>query len=493
MPASNGSGETPPQNLVILMSDEHTRHAAGCYGHPVVRTPNIDRLAAAGTRFSSAYTTVPLCVPARAAFAVGKYNHQIGFWDNGDPYDGSVPSWHHTLRERGHHVASIGKLHFHSRADDNGFSEELLSMHVKDGKGDVLGFIRDELPAREMSWKMARLAGPGESSYTYYDREIAARAQTWLYQEAPKHRDRPWVLFVSLVSPHFPLTAPPEHYYRYYNDPALPWPKQYHPDERPTHPFLTDYASAFPYDDYFETDDDVRRAVAGYYGLCSFMDEQVGKVLQALDDTGLAANTRVMYTSDHGDSLGARGLWGKSTLYEEAAGVPLILAGPDIPAGQVNDTPVSHVDTYPFILDSVGETDPALRQGYPGTSLYELMQDPDPQRQVLCEYHGMGSLVGAFMLRFGRYKYVHYVGYPPQLFDLAADPEEVEDLADRPDSANLLAEGEARLRALLDPEEVDAQARKRQQEMLAHYGGREAVKAMGDLGFSPPPVRVIVE
>lgn len=493
MAVRRSSGRVTPANLLILMSDEHCRQAAGCYGHPLVHTPNLDRLAHRGTRFTSAYTTVPLCVPARAAFATGKYNHQVGFWDNGDPYDGSIPSWHHHLRARGHHVASIGKLHFRSRDDDNGFSEELLSMHVKDGIGDVLGFIRDELPLRDMSWKMARFAGCGESSYTHYDREIAARAQVWLHEEAPKHGDRPWVLFVSLVCPHFPLTAPPEHYYRYYNDPALPWPKQYARDERPDHPYITDYASGFPYDDYFETDDDVRRAVAGYYGLCSFMDEQVGKVLQALDDTGLAASTRVMYLSDHGDNLGARGLWGKSTFYEESAGVPLIIAGPGIPDGHVSATPVSHVDTYPFILDSVGENDPALRRGYPGTSLYELLRSPDEQREVLCEYHGMGSRVGAFMLRFGRYKYIHYVGYPPQLFDLADDPEELTDLAGHPGSAALLAEGEARLRAIVDPEEVDARARERQQHLLARYGGREAVKALGDLGFSPPPVRVIVE
>ena len=294
-----------PCNLLIIMSDEHSRKLAGCYGHPLVQTPNIDGLAGRGTLFTDAYTAVPVCVPARAAFAVGKYNHQVGFWDNADPYDGSVTSWHHTLRARGHHVAAIGKLHFRSRDDDNGFSEELLSMHVLDGKGDLLGLIRDTPPEREMSWKMARLAGPGETPYTYYDREIASRAQIWLRNEAPKHRDRPWVLFVSLVAPHFPLTAPAEHYYRYFGDPRLPMPKLYDRHECPDHPFIADYARTFRYDDYFNDEESVRRALAGYMGLCSFMDEQVGKILGALDDTGLTQTTRVVYTSDHGDNLGA--------------------------------------------------------------------------------------------------------------------------------------------------------------------------------------------
>ena len=122
------------------------------------------------------------------------------------------------------------------------------------------------------------MAGPGESMYTRYDRDIAARAQIWLHEKAREHRgDRPWVLFVSFVAPHFPLTAPSEHFYRYYEDDALPWPKLYAPGERPTRPFVTDYASSLLYDKYFENEDLVRRGVAGYHGLCTFLDEQIGK------------------------------------------------------------------------------------------------------------------------------------------------------------------------------------------------------------------------
>src|SRR4051812_4040991 len=115
-----------PQNLLIIMSDEHSRKVLGCYGNSVVKTPHLDALAERGTLFTDAYTTCPICVPARAAFALGKYVHQIGFWDNADPYDGSQESWHHLMRARGHDVVSIGKLHFRSSDDDNGFTEELL-------------------------------------------------------------------------------------------------------------------------------------------------------------------------------------------------------------------------------------------------------------------------------------------------------------------------------------------------------------------------------
>ena len=480
-----------PANLLVIMSDEHNPKIMGASAHPIVRTPHIDALAAHGTLFSSAYTTCPVCVPARAAFATGKYVHQIGFWDNADAYDGSIPSWHHRLRDRGHRVVSIGKLHFRGQPqDDNGFSEEIIPMNIIEGKGDLMGLVRNDLPERALSWKIAKLAGPGETAYTAYDREIATRAQIWLREEAPRYRDKPWVLFVSFVCPHFPLVAPAEFYYEYPLD-KMPMPKQYGRSERPEHPYLRDYAGSFVYDRFFD-EEKVRKAIAAYYGLCSFLDDNIGKVLRALEESGLGESTRILYTSDHGDNLGARGLWGKSTLYEEVAGVPLIVKGPELPCGLRVDTPASHVDTYPFIMECVGEDRPQMYDGQRGCSLFKLAQGERPERNVLSEYHGMGSTTGAFMIRHGKYKYVHYVAYRPQLFDLAADPEELRDLALDPRYAGLIAECEARLHAICDPAEVDARAKKRQAELLEQHGGREAVIRRGDLGFTPPPGYPIV-
>jgi choline-sulfatase len=354
--------------------------------------------------------------------------------------------------------------------------------------GDLLGLIRDDLPVRGAAYKMARMAGPGESPYTQYDREIASRAQIWLHEEARKYRDKPWVLFVSFVAPHYPLTAPPQHFYRYFDDPRLRMPLFYERHERPEHPFIHDYARSFNFDDYFESPGDVRRAVAGYYGLCSFMDEQAGKVFDALTAAGLAADTRIIYTSDHGDAVGKRGLWGKSTLYEETAGVPLIVAGESIPQGRVIDSVANLVDVYPFIVDCVGESDAGMIEpDHPGISIARLANGENPKRTVLSEYHGMGSTTGAFAIRYGRFKYIHYVKYRPQLFDLERDPDERRDLHGDPRYAKIFEECESKLRALLSPEEVDARAKKRQAEQLERHGGREAVIARGDLGFSPPP------
>jgi choline-sulfatase len=476
-----------PKNLLVLMSDEHAPQAMSCAGHPLALTPNLDRLAARGTRFTAAYCTSPICVPSRAGFATGKYPHQIGYWDNADAYEGAVPSWHHLLRNHGHRVVSIGKLHFRGRpGDDHGFSEELLAMHVVHGIGDVKGLVRENIPRRKGYDKLARLAGPGESPYTRYDRDIAARAQVWLHEEGRRRQDRPWALFVSFVCPHFPLVAPPEFFYRYAAA-QIPLPKQYAPLERPKHPYLADYDACVAYDAGFGGDPEkVRRALAGYLGLVSFMDENVGKVLAALEDAGIAADTRVVYTSDHGDNMGARGLWGKSTMYEESAGVPLVLAGPGIDSGALCAAPASHVDLFPFFLDAVGAPKPT-DGGYKGVSPLELAAGRHAGRAVLSEYHALGSTAGITLVRKGRWKYVHCARYRPQLFDLERDPGELVDLAGDLQYSAPLAEMHAELLRHLNPQEVDARAKRRQAELLAQYGGREAALARGDLNYTPAP------
>ncbi len=392
------------------------------------------------------------------------------------------------LRDAGHRVVSIGKLHFRGRpGDDHGFSEEIVPMHIIDGIGDVKGLVRENIPTRKGGDKMAKRAGPGESAYTIYDRDIAARAQIWLHEEAPKWRDRPWVLFVSFVCPHFPLTAPPQWFYRYWQQ-DLPMPKQYAKDARPHHPFLDTYAHTVDYDQHFASDADVKRAIAGYAGLVSAMDENVGYVLRALRDAGLAQDTRVIYTSDHGDNVGARGLWGKSTLYEESAGVPLIVAGPDVPAGRVVAAPVSHIDCAPTILE--GGRPPAARRR-PSTArriVARAGERRDPAAAGHCR-------VPRDRLRRGRlHAALRLVEVLPLRRRTARSSstsrpilKSSSDVAGDPRFAATLAEGERLLRAALDPEATDARAKRRQAELLAQFGGREKALARGDLGFTPAP------
>jgi choline-sulfatase len=475
-----------PTNLVFILSDEHNKRVTGCYGHPIVRTPNLDALARRGTRFTSAYTNCPICVPARASFATGQYVHRVRCWDNAIAYDGEKPSWGHRLRPQGHHVAAIGKLHYKAPSPDlHGFDEEILPMHIVNGVGDLLGLIRDELPRRGGALKLGPEAGPGESEYTRYDRSIADEAVNWLKNEAPRHRQKSWALYVGFVCPHFPLIAPPE-FYDLYPEDEVPWPDLYDQAKRPRHPFIEAMRRCLCFDEPFDAPM-VRRAIAAYFGLVSFLDDNVGKILRALAETGLAERTRVVYSSDHGDNLGARGLWGKSTMYEESAGIPMIMAGPDVPAGRVCDTPVSLVDGFPTFIDALGATPDPRDRNLPGVSLLDIAGGHVPQRTVLSEYHAAGAITASFMIRHGRHKYIHYVGMPPMLFDLDVDPREQNDLGLDPAHQAVIAECEARLRDLVDPEAVDRAARADQRAQIERHGGKEAILEKGTFRYSPPP------
>ena len=473
-----------PANLLIIMADQHSRRVLGCHGHPLVRTPHLDRLAARGTRFSDAYTNSPICVPARASFATGRYPHQIRHWDNADPYHGDVPSWGHRLMEAGHRATSIGKLHYRSEEDANGFDEEIIPLHVLDGLGDLHGLIRDELPPRSKNRGYVADAQGGESTYTAYDRDITARALRWLKEEAPRQGDKPWALFVSLVCPHPPFTAP-EAFYRLYPHEAMQWPVQCGPRFLPIHPAIEDYRNCLGLGGFFD-EAVIRKALAAYLGLVSFVDDNVGNILAALEAAGLKESTRVIYTSDHGENLGRRGIWGKSTMYEESAGVPLIMAGPDLPAGHVCAEPVSLVDVFPTALACLGLA-PNADDELPGSSLLDIAHGQAPARTILSEYHAYASRAGVFMIRRGQYKYVYYVGYPPQLFDLAADPDELRNLAGETEHAELLAACQADLRKLCDPEAVDAQAKRDQAARIERHGGKEKILARGSFGNTPAP------
>lgn len=475
-----------PQNMLFIMSDEHNIKHMGCAGHPVQQTPNLDALAARGTRFTATYTPSPICVPARAALATGRYPHQIRNWCNGTPYTGQVPGWGHRLQAEGHRSVSIGKLHYRNDTDDTGFDEQIVPMHVIDGVGDVLGAVRDQtpLPVRYQCQKLSEGIGAGDSNYLQYDRDILAESCKWFEEEAPKYQDKPWALFVSFVCPHFPLVAPQEFYDLY--DPAeLQQSKAFPGDGYERHPWIEGLANCQIYDQFF-TDETRGIARAAYMGMVSFLDDNIGKLLASLEANGLADNTRIVYTSDHGDNLGARGLWGKSNFYEEAGAVPFIMAGDGVPEGKVCNTAANLLDCYQTILDCVGVEPNDEDQALPGQSLYPIAAgEDDPARAVGAEFHAAGASSGAFMMRRGQHKYVHYVGYDPELYDLEADPEEMNDLAKGANGE--LKEFDAALREIFDVEAIDALAHADQEALVNKHGGRDAVLDRGGFLGTPPP------
>ena len=476
-------------NVLVLMSDQHNPKVLGCAGHPVVSTPNLDALAAEGTRFTAAYTNSPICVPARAAWTTGRYVHETACWDNATAYAGSPPGWTHALQVAGVRVESIGKLHYRDAVAPTGFDRQINPMHVAGGIGQVWGSVRDPLPRRRGAHLLVSWSGGGETDYTRYDRHSTELACEWLAHRGQR-RDEPWVLYVGLVAPHHPWIAPQEWFDRY--DPSSLPPAKLRPaDGHPRHPWVEAYARMLVGLDDRNTDEERQRCTAAYYGLVSYLDDNVGRILDALDRAGLRDDTLVVSTTDHGETLGSRGLWGKSVLYEETAGIPLVLAGPEVPRGREVRTPTTLVDGYPTILEAAGVAVAPDDSPRPGRSWLALARRPDDdQRVAFAEYHAMGATSAAYLVRRGRYKLLHYVGFEPELYDLEADPEETRDVAGDPAAAGARAELERLLREIVDPEEVDRRAKADQAALVERFGGPEVAVELGTVAETPVPEEV---
>lgn len=474
-----------PKNMIVIMSDQHNKHMLGCYGNPVIETPNIDALATRGVRFTDAYCNNPVCVPSRSSMVTGQYSHTHGYWDNAHAYGGGEDSFGTKLHQNGYTVTTIGKMHLRNDSAETGFHDQRIPLHMVNGIGDVYGSIRDKKIARPQFLKALESAGPGETDYTRYDREITRQAREYLLHEAPS-KEKPFVLYLGFVSPHFPLTVPQEYFDKYINQ-SLVKPIQSDPEQWPSHPVLNDYRR---YCNMEHVSSEVaQRALATYYGMCTFLDDQIGIVLNALQEAGLEEDTRILYTTDHGDTMGEHGLFFKSTMYEGSVGVPMILAGSDLPQHTVSSALVSLIDLYPTILDSVGLSSFYAEERLPGNSLFEVLIDPSlHNRPVFSEYHAFGSYTSQFMLRLGPYKYIHYMGEPSQLFNLENDPDELHDLCSQSAYAGVLESMEQHLRSIVDPEALAQQAKASQLQLLETYGGEEEfLKGFKPALFSPIP------
>ena len=472
-------------NTVVILSDEHNRDVLGCYGDPFVHTPNLDKMASEGVCFSNAYTNSPVCVPARASFATGRYPHQIGAWDSVSPHNGSVKGWGARLIDSGHEVISIGKLHFRSPDDNNGFTKEIIPMHIHNGIGWLSSLLRNPPAPLKGIEDMAISIGSGETNYTKYDRQITQLACNWLLNTLNRKYDKPWVLYIGYIAPHFPLIAP-QQFYDLYNGVDIPPPQQYAKSERPNHPVLNALVESSNYDQGFDRTK-VKIARQAYYGLCSFLDDNIGLILKTIESAGLTDSTRIIYTSDHGDNLGNKGLWGKSVMYEDSVAIPMIIKGPDIPKHEVVQTPVSLVDLHPTIIEFAGKQKHKDDNDLPGDPLSETFNSFNPERAVFSEYHDWSSITGMFMLRKSQWKLICYPGYPSQLFNIKKDPHEQIDLSTNPEYSDILSDLESDLRQIADIDEINDRAFSDQAKKIKAHGGREAIIHLDDLAYTPPP------
>jgi choline-sulfatase len=426
------------------MSDQHHAGIMGCAGDTLVQTPNLDRLAREGARFSNAYCPFPLCGPSRMSFMTCRHPHEIGIWDNHRRLNSDTPTFAHSFLSAGYDTVLAGRMHFAGWDQRHGFSERIIgdvpeSAYLEAGwklKG-VLGDLRDTCGC-----SLAGLvkSGPGRTGYHAYDEAVTRASVRWLNQRGRAARPKPFLLTVGYVSPHCPFVAPPEDFDRY-RDRIRPSDLPV-PDER-LHPANAARRALFGLDPAPPPDARWRTRVA-YYGLCTFLDRQTGAVLDALRDAGLADNTIVVYCSDHGEMLGEHGLWFKSTFYDGACRVPLILSWPGrIPHGAVRARNVSLVDIGTTLIDLAGA---APLPGASGRSFRPLLAADDApwDDTVFAEHMDRGCNEPASrMVRRGPWKFNYYHGLPPELFNLEDDPQETVNLSGRADCRDV----EAGLRA----------------------------------------------
>lgn len=449
-------------NILAIMSDEHAPQFCGCYGQPLVQTPNLDRLAAEGTLFENAYSNCPICVPARAAFMTGRYVHDIEVWDNDSAIDSAIPTFGTYLSDLGYETTLCGRTHFVGTDSHHGFQHRLLD-DIEKWKHLGKRRASDRSPqAQRYSRSHVTECGPCEEHWHLdYDKEATDLAVQFLEEKASQSdADQPWCLYCGFVNPHFPLLCPDEYFDRY-DRPDLPLAKTRDEPLESQHPAIRQLRH-WQHGEKLVDEETERTARAAYYGLITWTDAQIGRMLSVIDNSPLKENTVVIYVSDHGENAGEHGLWQKQCFYEHAARIPFIARTPGAPAGQRIAEAVSLVDVLPTLLGLAGSNaEPHL----PGRDLSGAIHGEDaPDDPVFSEYHTIGMEHAGYMLKHGRYKYTHYVNQSPQLFDLVTDPDELNDVSKAPGHASILDAMGRKLHAILDPEAVDRRAKENQEK-----------------------------
>jgi choline-sulfatase len=444
-------------NILLIMSDEHDPSITGCHGHPTIASPHLDRLACEGAVFDNAYTNCPICAPARVSFMTGLYVHQHGCWDNAAPFRSGLPTMGSYLEAEGYETVLCGRTHFVGPNRLHGWGRRLLDdlelWH------DPRMVAPDRSPeAQRRSDSHVTNCGPGEHHQNEYDEYVTDLAVRFLQNAARNPAGRPWALYCGTINPHFPLVAPARYFQMYYPD-RVRLPSTLHEPLEAQHPAIRQLRhwlrNEEPYDEKL-----VRTALAGYYGLISFTDDLIGRMLEVIDGSPLRDNTVVIYTSDHGEMGGHHGFWQKQCFYEPSVRIPLIVRAPGVPGGRRIREHASLVDILPTVLDLAHA---ALPDGLAGESLAGLLHGTGrPDRPVFSEYHTLGSENAGYMLKQDNLKYVHYVGYEPQLFDVIQDPDEIHDLAGAPALRQQQQSLHAKLLEVVDPIEVDRQAKANQ-------------------------------
>lgn len=454
--ATAHGAETPskPYNVLFIISDDLTANALSCYGNPVIETPNIDRLADEGVRFTRAFCQATYCGPSRASFLSGYYPHATGVlnYKSPRPQIGERATWPQHFKNNGYYTARVSKIYHmgvpggieegSDGADDPASWTERFNSPGPEWKAPGVGETLEDNPDGKKpavggnTFVVVEAEG---DDMVHSDGKTAAKAVELLRQ----HKEEPFFLAVGFVRPHVPFVAPSSYY-----PPFLPYDSMTLPEKVPG-----DWDDIPEAGINYKTSEnmkmDIRRqkkAVGGYYASVAFLDAQVGKVLNALREEGLEDNTIVIFTSDHGYHLGEHDFWAKVSLRDESAGVPLIIRVPG-KAPAVCNSLTELLDLYPTVADLCGLEVPERLQG---KNIAPMLDDP--AYTVRDAAFSVAPMRKGFLLREDNWSYIQYkedASAGIELFDLVNDPKQYTNLAEDPAYAAVVESFKGKLAAKL--------------------------------------------
>ncbi len=424
-------------NILIVMADQLTALALGCYGNATVKTPHIDRLAERGVVFDAAYSSSPLCTPARYAFMTGRHASRCGGYDNAAYMPATMPTFAHYLRLSGYRTSLCGKMHFVGADQLHGFEERLTTDIYPADFGWVPDWRKPDERIDLWYHNMSSVKQAGVAAITNqlaYDDEVGARAVRAIYDHARGDDPRPLCLVTGFIHPHDPYAARQE-YWDLYDQVEIPLPSvpRLPASQQDAHSRRLEKVIAL---DAVEIgDEDIIRARRAYYANVSYIDQWLGKLQDALAECGMADDTTIILTADHGDMLGERGLWYKMSFLEGSSRVPMIISRPSRFTPARVKQPVSLVDVLPTLVEiaceNTGCRPPDEIDPLSGRSLIPLCDRNarDDPGVAISEYLAEGTAEPMVMIRRGRYKFIACASDPDLLFDMQADPHELTNLA----------------------------------------------------------------
>ena len=420
---------TPPPNILFIQTDQLSALALPAYGDSYCSSPHIDSLATSGIVFENAYCNFPLCAPSRYSMASGQLASRIGAYDNAVEFSASIPTYAHYLRNLGYHTCLSGKMHFVGPDQLHGF-EERLTPDIYPADFSWAPNWADE-GQRDTS-DMTGVTTSGQcrdNVQLQYDELVQREAIKRLDAYASSQDQTPFFMQVSFTHPHDPYLCRPEHWQRY-DDKPLPMPRVGPmPAEKHDNHSRRILAQHSMLDVEFDPED-IARARRAYYGSISFIDDCVGELIATLKRNNQLDNTIIVFSSDHGEMMGERGMWFKKTFFEPALRIPLIIKFPVEQKSQRVKTLVSLVDLLPTFtaMASAGEFTHDI-EPLDGANLLAIAKHEMPDRAIYAEYLSETTLAPIYMIRQGCYKYIQSVADPAMLFDVDTDPLELNNLA----------------------------------------------------------------